>query len=499
MKLMKRVSVIAIVLMLVLSMAALAAPVNLTIVHTNDTHGRVASYTLTGVQGEVGGYAKLYTLLTQIRKEAPNVLLLDAGDTLHGTNLVNLQKGLNVVAMMNGLGYDAMVPGNHDFNYGYTHLVNLSKVANFKVLSANVEKDSKPVFEPYTIIEKEGVRVAIIGLSAEETPIVTHPNNVIGLKFSNPVEKVKTMVAEVKDKADIVVVLSHVGYEVDQKIAKEVPGIHLIIGGHSHTQLDKPTVVNNVIIAQTGEHSKNLGRVDLSIENGKIVSYAGSLISVDDKVAKNSAFNQIIKIQDAKLSAMMNEVIGTAAVELQGERAQVRTQETNLGNLVADVMLSACEADLAVTNGGGIRASINTGDITVGEIFTALPFDNTLVVIEVTGAQLKAALENSVSKAPEQNGAFLQVAGIKFSYDPKKPAGQRVLDVTVQGQALDLNKKYRVATNDFTAAGGDGYTSFKEGKVVYQSGLYLRDVMVSYIKNLKTVNIKADGRVNVVK
>jgi 2',3'-cyclic-nucleotide 2'-phosphodiesterase (5'-nucleotidase family) len=499
MKMMKRVSIIAIVLMLVLSMAAIAAPVKLTIVHTNDTHGRIASYAVTGVQGEVGGFAKLYTLVQQIRKDVPNVLLLDAGDTLHGTNLVNLQKGLNVVGMMNGLGYDAMVPGNHDFNYGYAHLLDLSKLADFKVLSANVEKDKKPVFAPYTIIEKEGVRVAIIGVSAEETPIVTHPNNVIGLNFSNPVEKVKNMVAEVKDKADIIVVLSHTGYEVDQKIAKEVPGIHLIIGGHTHTQLDKVTVVNNVIIAQSGEHGKNLGRIDLSIEDGKIAGYAGYLIPIDGKVAKNSAINQIIKVQDAKLSTMMNEVVGTSSVVLQGERGQVRTQETNLGNLVADVMLGACKADLAVTNGGGIRASINSGEITVGEIFTTLPFDNTLVVIEVTGAQLKAALENSVSKAPGENGAFLQVAGIKFSYDVKKPAGQRVLDVTVQGKALDLNKKYLVATNDFTAAGGDGYTSFKEGKVVYQSGLYLRDLMVSYIKAQKTIDAKVEGRVNVIK
>lgn len=500
MKLMKRISVIAIVLMFVLSMAAIAAePVKLTILHTNDVHGRIASYTVSGVEGEIGGYAKLYTILTQIRKEAPNVILLDGGDTLHGTNLVNLQKGLNVVGLMNGLGYDAMVPGNHDFNYGYTHLVSLSKLAQFKVLSANVEKDSKPVFEPYTIVEKDGLRVAIIGLSAEETPVVTHPNNVIGLNFVNPIEKAKKMVEEVKGKADLVLILSHVGYEVDQKIAKEVPGVHLIVGGHSHTKLDKVTVVNNVIIAQTGEHSKSLGRIDLSVADGKITSYAGSLIPVDGKVTKNDALNQIVKIQEAKLSTMMNEVVGATSVELQGERAQVRTQETNLGNLVADVMLGACQADLAVTNGGGIRASINTGEITVGEIFTALPFDNTLVVIEITGAQLKGALENSVSKAPEQNGGFLQIAGMKFTYDPKKPAGQRVTDVTVKGQALDLNKKYRVATNDFTAAGGDGYTTFKEGTVVYQSGLYLRDLMVTYIKAQKTVAAKVEGRINVIK
>lgn len=500
MKLMKRVSLIAIVLMLVLSMAAVAAgPVKLTILHTNDVHGRIAGFSVADVPGEFGGYARLYTLVKQIRKEVANVILLDAGDTLHGTNLVNLQKGVNVISMMNGLGYDAMVPGNHDFNYGYAHLLDLSKLAEFKVLSANVEKDGEPVFEPYTIIEKDGVRVAVIGLSPEETPIVTHPNNVIGLQFISPIERTKKMVAEVKDEADIVVLLSHSGYEVDQKIAKEVPGIHLIIGGHSHTQLDKAVVVNNVIIAQTGEHSKNLGRVDLNIEDGKITGYAGYLIPMDDKIAKNVAINQVVKVQDDKLNTIMSEVVGTSAVTLQGERAQVRTQETNLGNLVADVILNACQADLAVTNGGGIRASINVGEVTVGEIFTTLPFDNTLVVIEVTGAQLKTALEISVGKVPEQNGGFLQVAGLKFSYDPKKPAGQRVVDVTVQGQALDLNRTYRVATNDFTAAGGDGYTSFAEGKVAYQSGLYLRDLMVSYIKAQKTVTAEAEGRITVIK
>lgn len=493
----KRVSLLTFVLMLVVSITAFAAPVQVTILHTNDVHGHISPFTVSGVKGELGGFARLATLVNQVRNEQPNTMLLDAGDILHGTNVVTSTRGLNMVALMNGLGYDAMVPGNHDFNYGYQQLLSLGQLAKFAVVSANVVKDGDSVFAPYTIIEKGGYNFAIIGLSSPETPILTHPNNVIGLNFTDPVAKAKEMVAKVKDSADFIIVLSHLGYDVDQVLAKEVPGINVIIGGHSHTVLDKQVVINGVTIAQTGEWGKNLGRVDLTIDGKNITTVTSKLIPVTEAVAKNPAVNTVVKAYEDKLNEVLGVVVGKADADLIGDRGQVRTRETNLADIVADVMLNACDADIAVTNGGGIRASILKGDITVGSIYTVLPFDNTLVVIQVTGAQLKAALELSVTKYPAENGGFLQVAGLKFTFDPSKPAGQRVLDVTVKGQPLDLNKSYKVATNDFTAAGGDGYTMFKEGKVLFQSGLYLRDLMVSYVQAHGNVNAKTDGRITV--
>ena len=497
MNLIKRTTLFALLLVLVLSFTAFAAQVQVTVLHTNDLHGHAAGFVADTKVGEIGGLARIETLINEIRAEQPNVILLDGGDCLHGTNEINVSKGMNMVALMSGMGYDAMVPGNHDFNYGYKQLLNLANVASFDILSANVLKDGENILQPYTLIEKGGYKFAIIGLSTQDTPIVTHPNNVQGLVFADPIATAKAMVAKAKADANFVIVLSHLGYEVDKTLAQNVPGIDLIVGGHSHTVLDKPTTVNGINIVQDGEWGKNLGRVDLTIEDGKITAINGKLIPVGNKVAKNVAVETVVNVYKAKLAETMNVVIGSSDVDLMGDRGQVRTRETNLADLIIDVMREATKADLAVTNGGGIRASIAKGDITVGSVYTVLPFDNTLVVMQFTGAQIRAALELSVSKYPAENGGFLQVSGLKFTFDPSKPAGQRIVEVTANGQPLDPNKTYVVATNDFTAVGGDGYTMFKDGKVLFQSGLYLRDVVVDYIKAQGNISSKTDGRITV--
>ncbi|AZR72096.1 hypothetical protein BBF96_01025 [Anoxybacter fermentans] len=498
MNFLKRVSIITLIFVLTVSVLAFAAePVKVTILHTNDTHGRIASFTPRGEEKEIGGFARILTLINKIRAEEENVILLDAGDTLHGTNLVNLQKGLNMLTLLNTMGYDAMVPGNHDFNYGYKHLLKLAKFAKFDIVSANVEKDGALLFAPYTILEKGGYRFAILGISTPETPITTHPANVAGLNFVDPIQRVKEIVEKLSGSVDFIIMLSHLGYEGDRMIAEQVPGLDIIIGGHSHTSLEEPVVVNGVIIAQDGDYGRTLGRIDLTIEDGKIIKYSGRLIPVKDTIAKNPVVDVVVKAYEDKLRTLMGEVVGTTSVDLVGERALVRTQETNLGNLITDIMLAYCDADLVMTNGGGIRASIAKGDITIGDIYTVLPFDNTLVVLELTGAQIKAALEHGVRKYPKQNGGFLHVAGMTYAFDPNRPAGDRIVEVKIRGKDLDLNKIYRVATNDFLAAGGDGYSMFTEGTIVYQSGSYLRDLMVDYLREHGSVSPEVEGRITI--
>ncbi len=491
----KRVSVFVLVLIMAMSMVAFAAETKVTILHTNDMHGRLAGFVPRGEENEIGGFARIATLIRDICTFEENVILLDAGDTVHGTNLVNFTEGIDMIQLLNYIGYDAMVPGNHDFNYGYKHLEDLVKFAKFKVVSANVEKDGTSLFAKYTILERDGYRFAIVGLSAPETVIMTHPANVVGLDFLDPIVTTKSLVDSLKSSVDFVIVLSHLGYSKDKVLAESVSGIDVIIGGHSHTAIAKPELVNNVIIAQTGEYTKNLGRVNLIIEDGKIVDYNGELIPVVYTIPKEPIVNAIVKTFENKLLNVMGEIVGASIVDLIGDRANVRTEETNMGNLITDIMLANCDADLVMTNGGGIRASIAKGDITINDIYTVLPFDNTLVVLELTGAQIKAALEHAVRKYPEQNGGFLHVSGMTYTFDPAKATGERVVDVMVNYAELDLNQTYQVATNDFVAAGGDGYSMFKEGSIVYESGLYLRDLMVSYLKEYSFVEPKVEGRI----
>lgn len=479
----KRISLISLILVLSFSIFAMAAePVNVTILHTNDSHGRITGFVPRGAEAEVGGFARISQLVKDIRQAEENVLLLDGGDTLHGTNYVNMSLGYNAVDLLNQLKYDAMVPGNHDFNYGYEQLLKLVEFSDFKIVSANVEKNGRQLFAPYTIVEKGGYRFAIIGLSTPDTPVMTHPDNVAGLDFVSPVETASNMVEKLEGKADFIIVLSHLGYGFDKMLAQEVPGVDVIVGGHTHTQAQEPVKVNDTIIVQGGEHTLFLGRLDLTIEDGKITGYRGNLIPVDQSVAKRPAVEAVVQVFVDRVNTSLREVVGHTDVDLNGDRQFVRTQETNMGNLVTDVMLANCDADLVLTNGGGIRASISKGDVTVGDIFTVLPFDNTLVVVELTGEQIVAAVEHGLRKYPESNGGFLHVAGMNIVFDPAQPAGSRVVEIKVQGQPLNLTQTYLVATNDFVAAGGDGYGMIKEGKVVYQSGMYLRDLTVDYFQ-----------------
>lgn len=477
--------------------------VTLTILHINDMHGRLEPFTPSGAKEDVGGLVRVATLVNQIRAEAggEGVILLNAGDAVHGTNVTNLFNGEPVIDAMNAMGFKALTLGNHEFNFGQDVLANLQAKAQFPFLAANVYKETEPghftgLTPLYVIYEVKGIKVGIFGLSPKDTPIVTHPNNVIGLTFEDPVATAKAVVADLEGKADVIIALSHLGYSEDIALAKAVPGIDVIVGGHSHTEVPTPVKEGKTIIVQAGEYAKFLGRLDITVKDGDVVSYNGSLIPVANKVASDPTVADIIAKYNSELNTKLKAKAGSTAVNLDGERANVRTKETNLGNFVCDVLKANTGADIALTNGGNIRASINAGDITVGDVYTVLPFDNIIMVLEVTGAQLKAALEQSVSKYPEQLGGFMQVSGLKFTFGPSRPAGERVVEVLVNGKPLDLAAKYSVATNDFIAAGGDGYTMFKDAKVLVNTGLMFRDIVVEYLQGLgQPISPEVEGRI----
>ena len=495
------VMVLMLVMLLSVSLPLWAAEI--IILHTNDVHSRLESHVPSGAEQEQGGRVRLATLVEDVRNQygASKVLLLDAGDSIHGTNIDNLFGGLPSIEVMNAMGYNAFTPGNHEFNYGQEVLAQRIRDAKFPTLAANVTRADGKLFAGYSALIREmnGIKVGIIGLVAEETPIVTHPKNVEGLVFHEPIGIAKQVAKAIRSQVDLLIVLSHLGYGVDIELANAVPELDLIVGGHSHTELKQASEVNGVLIVQSLEYANNLGFLRLEVADNKVVHLESKLIPVTVDVPKNAKIQAIVDRWNEELQKRLNQVVGQTDVAWDGERASVRVKETNLGNLVADIIRDATGADMALTNGGGIRASINPGAITVADVYNVLPFDNTLAVIELRGMDIVEALEHSVRLLPDQNGGFLQVSGITFEVMPEATVGARVINVKVNGRPLSMSTYYTVATNDFLVAGGDGYDSMKNGKLVAETGIMLRDVMVDFFLSNPTASVPEEGRIVIVK
>lgn len=495
--------VLALVVVLLLSISLPLWAAELIILHTNDVHSRLESHVPSGAEEEQGGRVRLASVVDEVRGYygEEKVILLDAGDSIHGTNIDNLFGGLPSIEVMSAMGYNAFTLGNHEFNYGQEVLGERILDAEFPTLAANVSREDGSLFGGYSALIQEfnGIKVGIIGVVPQDTPIVTHPNNVIGLTFHDPIEVVKQVAKVVRPQVDILMALTHIGYSVDLELARAVPELDVIVGGHSHTKLEEAVVENGVIIVQNHEYANNLGFLRLEIEDKKIVGYDSMLIPITADEPKNPKVQAVVDKWDALLQERLGQVVGSTDIAWNGEREFVRVQETNLGNLVADVIRNTVDADIALTNGGGIRASMHPGEVSVADIYSVLPFDNTLAVVELRGMDIIEALEHSVRLLPAQNGGFLQVSGISFEVMPDAIPGARVINVKVNGEPISMSRYYTVATNDFLAAGGDGYETFKNGKLVADTGIMLRDVMVDYFLANPEIKTPAEGRIIIVK
>ncbi len=499
---------IAIAVILPRPSGAVAGQTDIRIFHMNDFHGFAEPYRPFGSTELEGGAAYLAGRLKQLRPEKPS-LLLSTGDMIQGDNWANFFQGASVIELMNAMGFDAMELGNHEFDFGQKILQERLAQANFPFLGANVQ--GLPGLKPYVIKTVAGVKVGIIGVITPDTGVSTHPKNVQGLTFTPPEAAVKKYLAEIKPHVDLVVVLSHLGFQEDRKLVQQAPGIAVIVGGHSHTRIAEPVTVNGAIIVQGYEHAKVLGVLDLTLENGKITAFAGRLEDIKpNAIEPDPAILQIVKKYADKVDAELNVGIGAAGVALDGDH--VRRRETNFGNLVTDVIRGKAQADAALINGGSIRTSIPRGEITKKQIYTALPYKNYLVSLKLTGREIKAALEHGVSQVGSTAGRFPQVSGLKFSYRKQAPIGQRVQEISLDGKPLEPHKEYTLATNDFLAAGGDGYRVLadavsakdyqesggllKSDRLAYNDpGTYVADAVVAYIKARQKVAPKVEGRI----
>jgi 2',3'-cyclic-nucleotide 2'-phosphodiesterase (5'-nucleotidase family) len=413
--------------------------------------------------------------------------------------------------MMNAMRFDAMVLGNHEFDFGQEELKKRMIEATFPVLGANVEELEH--LKPFVILERGGVKVGLIGVVTEETPLSTHPRNVSGLRFLPPAKAVEKYVKELKNKTDMIIVLSHLGHGADRLLAQQVKGIDLIVGGHSHTKIARPARIGNTLIVQAWEHGKALGVLDLKIKGGEIAEYEGRLAEVKPLPGKED--RQILAIVEKyaqKVDAVLGARIGVTEVELDGEN--VRREETNLGNFVADILLKASKADAVIINGGSIRTSIKQGEIRVKDVYSALPFGNCIMAIRLTGRQIAEALEHGVSI--KEAGGFPQVAGLSFTYSLSSAKGARIKEIVIAGRPIEPGKEYIVATNDFLAVGGDGYKTFADAlkssgnssmaggtirgeKVVYaDSSRWIRNIVVDYIREKGKISPRREGRITEV-
>ncbi|MES5099298.1 5'-nucleotidase C-terminal domain-containing protein [Agrobacterium sp. BA1120] len=516
-----------------LSAGAALADYQLNILHINDLHSRIEAInkfdsTCSAAEADkkecFGGIARVKSAIDARRAELganANILVLDAGDQFQGSLFYTQYKSGPVAEFMNGIGFDAMAIGNHEFDDGPAELLKLINAVKFPIISGNTKvadgSELKDKFKGYIIKDMGGQKVAVVSVLATDTNETSSPGDKV--TFEDEIEYLKGAVKEIQDQGvNKIVVLSHVGYVKDQEIARSVDGIDVIVGGHSHTLLSStdpkaagpyPTLVKDpsgvdVPIVTAYAYSKYLGDLTVTFDdNGVVKSSSGAPKLLDASVTPDEGFTKRVAELAAPLEEMKKKEIGVSEAAIDGSREVCRAKECTMGNLVSDALLDRVKDQgitIAIQNGGGLRASIDAGPVTMGEVLTVLPFQNSVATFQIKGVDLVAALENGASQIEEGAGRFVQTAGLKYSFDRSKPAGSRIVSVEVkEGDAfvkLDPEKTYGVVTNNYTRTGGDGFKTFATKAInPYDFGPSLEDAVAAYIGANSPYKPYTDGRV----
>ena len=471
----------------------------LTVLHTNDHHGHFWQ----DRKGRWGMAARM-TLVKQIREEVKaeggHTLLLSGGDINTGVPESDLQDAVPDFKGMNLLGYDAMAVGNHEFDNSRDVLKMQEQLADFPFLSANIidEKTGETLFKPYTTFEFDGLRVAVMGLTTTDTPKQSSPDNVAGLDFESPVEVASKLVPMLEEKADVIIAATHMGHynnanfginaPGDVTLAREVDGIDLVVGGHSQDPLFKPDLQNGAYIVQAQEWGKYVGRADFEFKNGELTLVDYKLIPVNPKkakvkIAQDEEMLALLTPYQEKGAEMVQGTVGNLDERLMGERKEVRFQPTNLGTLLCDAFMAKTGADFATMNGGGIRASIDSGEISYKDVLTVLPFGNTLSTDEMSGQEVLDYL-NVVALMPTNSGAFAHFSGVDMVI-----ADGKVSDVKIGGKAIDLNKTYKMAILSFSAGGGDKYPKLSDKAGYVDTGFLDADVLREFVEENSPIKV----------
>ncbi|MBU1336253.1 MAG: 5'-nucleotidase C-terminal domain-containing protein [Alphaproteobacteria bacterium] len=515
--------------------SAAHADFTLNILHINDFHSRFDPITGTDsncnaeddAAGECfGGIARLKTIIddTRAKYEDGNSLLLSAGDNFQGSLYYTTYKSKVVSDFFNQMGFDVVATGNHEFDDGPEEFMKFIEAAEFPIIGGNFDvtrdENLRGKIKGSFVIEIGGEKIGIIGATTEDTPEIASPGP--NVEFTDVIQYVRGA-SEALDAAGVnkIILLSHIGYTVDMDVAAALPLVDVIVGGHSHTLLSNtaegaagpyPTMVTNpdgveVPVVQANQYGKYLGDIAITWDdNGVVTKAEGEPYLIDASVVGNEDFAGQLAELAAPIEEAMGVVIGTTTADIDGSRETCRVVECQMGNLVADAMLDRVVdqgVTIAIQNGGGLRASIDAGEITVGEVITVLPFSNTLATVDLSGADVIEALENGVSDIENGAGRFPQVAGLKYSYTLASPAGERISDVMVGSgdtwAPIDEAATYSIVTNNYMRGGGDGYGTFAEGDNPYDFGPPLEQVLADFIaKQGGEYTPYTDGRITVI-
>lgn len=473
----------------------------LTILHTNDLHAHEDSFLENG--RTLGGAARLTYLIRAIRAKTPNVLTIDAGDIFQGTAYFKFYSGATEVAYLNNAGYDIYTIGNHEFDNGSDNLAKQLQAAKFSIISANIDASAKPelakLIKPSTIRTIEGKRVGFVGAVTPDLEKISLTTDGVRIKESGePTAWVKPIADEVehlqKQGVDKIILVTHCGVDRDKILAENIPAVDAIIGGHSHTRLNRPVVIQRAdgtscTIVQTGCFGRTLGKLRLSFDSkGQVITPATkySLISITDKLGESPDVKKYLGSKSQPILALRNNILGFALAGFDN-RSSGLPADTGMGNLVADAVFesgSKYGATIAFHNRGGIRGRIDQGPISLEKVEEVLPFNNSVVVATISGATITRVLEHALSNNP--SGKFLNVHGLKVTYDPNKPNGQRIASLLVEAgpgnwKPIDAAKNYRVAINDYNFSGGEGF-DFAGATDIQSTKLRLADALVAYLK-----------------
>jgi 2',3'-cyclic-nucleotide 2'-phosphodiesterase / 3'-nucleotidase len=519
-------------LLLFLSLTSSSASnrVQITILGTTDLHGNIFPLDYYTNKPDNRGLAKIATLIKRVRKENANVLLIDSGDTIQGTPLEYVHNKKNnqppdpMMSVMSSLNYDAMAVGNHEYNFGVAVLEKARSEAKFPWLSANTYESGseKTHYQPYVVKEISGVRIGILGLTTPGIPNWENPPNYVGLEFREPLVEAKKWVPVLreKDQVDLVVIAMHMGLEEDLRtgeinpgqvpnenqaiaIAKQVPGVDLILMGHTHR--DVPSLyVNGVLLTQANYWGRHLARADVYLdrdgEKWRVYAKAARTIPTETSLDPDLDVLKLAEPYDKETQLWLSRPIGESKEELTAKEARFR--DTAIMDLIQRVQLEVGKADVSMAASFNPEARIPKGPVTVRDIAGLYIYENTLVVIEVTGKQLKDALEHSAKyfKAYEPNKPasdlvdekipaynFDIAEGVSYELDISKPLGERIQKLTFKGKPVSSDQKFQLATNNYRLNGGGGYTMYKGAPVVYRSSEEIREMIIDWVEREKIV------------
>ena len=515
--------------------------VQITILGTTDLHGNINPIDYYTNKPDNRGFAKVATLIKRIRKEQPNTLLIDSGDTIQGSPLESFHSRKNnmrtdpMMLVMNALNYDAMAVGNHEYNFGLKVLEKARGEAKFPWLSGNTyEKGTERThYKPYIVKDVAGVKIGILGLTTPGIPNWDNPPNYAGLEFRDPVAEARKWVETLrtKEKVDVVVIAMHMGLGEDLRtgeaspgqipheneaisIAKEVPGVDVIFMGHTHREVSS-LYVNGVLLTQANHWGRHLARADLYLQKEptgwRVYAKSARTLPTDDRVEPDVEVVKLAEPYDRQTQQWLERVVAQSPEDLTAEDARFR--DTAILDLIQKVQLEAGKADVSMVASFNQQARIDKGPVTVRDVTELYVYENTLAVLEVTGQQLKDALEHSAKyyntyeagktprelindKIPAYN--FDIAEGVTYDLDISKPIGSRIQNLRFKGQPLSMTRKLRLATNNYRVNGGGGYTMYKNAPVVYRSGEEIRELMVDWMERNKTIPTKPNNNWRIV-